>query len=391
MGDKVHDTGGGSPRVHTSNKRNLSNSSTSPKFDEKNKSKIFVTPNRYAALDSDDLNDSVFNTPTNSLTAPNEEPAPVNQDIESLNLNKPIVRPKAPPFYISNITNFSAFTKELTRITNPNGFTCKSTTSYLIVYSKDIKNYNSIMKHLEDTKASFHTYQPNVLRSFRVVIRNLHHSTTCMEISAALSEEGHSVKQVINAKNKNKCALPIFFVDLNRQDNNNDIFNITSLFNTKVIIEKPHQRRRGPPQCYNCQAYGHTDNYCCHDPRCVKCGEDHRTEKCPKDRSTPAKCALCSEAHTANFKGCHVYQSIIKKRQKIKPAISQNNFPHFYNNISESLPKITFNSIPYASVASGIKPNINTQNSNLNVALSKFLSDLNSIINSFLSVILRNN
>jgi hypothetical protein len=34
------------------------------------------------------------------------------------------------------------------------------------------------------------------------------------------------------------------------------------------------------------------------------------------DRATPAKCALCSEAHTANFKGCRVYQSITKKRFK---------------------------------------------------------------------------
>jgi hypothetical protein len=55
------------------------------------------------------------------------------------------------------------------------------------------------------------------------------------------------VKQVINVKNKNKRGLPLFFVDLNRHDNNNDIFNITSLLNTIVKIEKPHHFHRGPP------------------------------------------------------------------------------------------------------------------------------------------------
>jgi hypothetical protein len=86
------------------------------------------------------------------------------------------------------------------------------------------------------------------------------------------------VKQVIYVKNK--LGLPLFFVDLNRHDNNNDIFNITSLLNTIVKIKKPHHFRRGPSQCYNCQDYGHTDNSCHHESKYLKCGEDHRTEDC---------------------------------------------------------------------------------------------------------------
>lgn len=43
-----------------------------------------------------------------------------------------------------------------------------------------------------------------------------------------------------------------------KQNNNKDIFNIKFLLNTKILIEKPHKKRHGPPQCYNCQSYGHT-------------------------------------------------------------------------------------------------------------------------------------
>jgi hypothetical protein len=169
-------TDGGPPRMPCFNKRNLSKSSTSPKVDVNKKSKIFVTPNRVAILDSDDLSDSEFNTSTSSST-PNEKPAPVNQDNELPILNKQNVTPSTPPIYISNITNFSVFTKEIIRLTRPNAFTCKSITSFLIVHAKGAQNYNTITNNLRDIGACFHTYQPSVYRLFRVLIRNLHHST----------------------------------------------------------------------------------------------------------------------------------------------------------------------------------------------------------------------
>ncbi|KAF0761656.1 Uncharacterized protein FWK35_00007824 [Aphis craccivora] len=106
---------------------------------------------------------------------------------------------------------------------------------------------------------------------------------------------GHSVKHIYNAKNKNEYPLPLFFEDILTQDNNKDILDIKSLLNTKVLIEKPHKKRRGPPQCHNCQSYGHTRNNCCHKPKCVKCGENHLTKVCSKDRQSPTKCILCTK------------------------------------------------------------------------------------------------
>lgn len=379
MADKVHDTGGGPLQTSMPNKRNLSNSSISPKVADK-KPKIFVTPNRFAALYSEDSSDTVFITSTNSASACNEKPGPANQSIEQPTLDVQDVTPRAPPFYISNISNFSAFTNVLTKITGPNAFTCKSTKSYLIVYPRGVYNYNTILTHLKDTDSSFHTFQAHVNRSFRVAIRNLHHSTLCSEISLALSEEGHSVKQVINVKNKNKCGLPLFFVDLNRQNNNNDIFNITSLLNTKVIIEKPHLSRRGPPQCHNCQAYGHTDNYCQHESRCVKCGGDHRSEDCIKDRASPAKCALCSEVHTANYKGCRVYQSVIKKRTKVLTRVLPvSDKPPSIHTRRKGVPRT------YAEATVGNSNNLNSEP--ISNIISQFITQLNSLFTPLISLL----
>ncbi|KAL5232696.1 hypothetical protein ACI65C_000106 [Semiaphis heraclei] len=90
------------------------------------KSKNFVTPNRFAALRSDDSSDNVFNTSTNSATAREEIPGPAKQNIEQPTLDKQDVTPTAPtpsPIYISNILHFFVFTNELTRLTSPNTFT----------------------------------------------------------------------------------------------------------------------------------------------------------------------------------------------------------------------------------------------------------------------------
>jgi hypothetical protein len=165
-------------------------------------------------------------------------------------------------------------------------------------------------------------------------------------------------------------------------------YNITSLLSTKVVIEKPNNKTYGSPQCFNCQDYGHTQNYCHHPSRYVKCDEAHESDSYTKDHSSPAKCVNCSENHTASFKGCQFYQTILN-RHKIKFSNSKKNITHTKNLFSESLPIDPSQSIPsYATATSGSKSNINQLNSNLNLALSKFLSDLTSIINSFFSAIL---
>ena len=114
--------------------------------------------------------------------------------------------------------------------------------------------------------------------------------------------------------------LRLFFVDILTQDNNKDILDITSLLITKVSIEKPHKKRRIPPQCHNCQSFGHTLNNYHRESRCVKCGENHPTNECSKDRYSLAKCALCTKDHTANFKGCTVYQVVLKKNRFKSPS-----------------------------------------------------------------------
>jgi PAX-interacting protein 1 len=152
-----------------------------------------------------------------------------------------------------------------------------------------------IAKHLMETDSRFHNFMSSTYRSYKVIIRNLHHTTLISDISDAFSKLGHSTRRITNViKNGNPCSL--FLVELKPNTNNKVILNLFTISHTKIKFELPYRTNSGPPQCINCQNYGHIANYCHHLPHCVKCGGDHSTDTCTKDKDNPAKCALCMGA-----------------------------------------------------------------------------------------------
>jgi hypothetical protein len=116
------------------------------------------------------------------------------------------------------------------------------------------------------------------------------------------------VRQIINVLHKaNKNPLPLFFVDLKPTSNSSDIFHLSSILHTKIKIEEPY-KTKSISQYYNCQQYGHTKAYCGYQPRCVRCGLGYLSSMCPNSHELPTKCALCSQNHPANYKGCTIYE-----------------------------------------------------------------------------------
>ncbi|KAF0761599.1 Uncharacterized protein FWK35_00023257 [Aphis craccivora] len=150
------------------------------------------------------------------------------------------------------------------------------------------------------------------------IIKNLHPSTLTTEITTALEEIGHTVRNVTNVKHyQTKISLPIFFVDIDPNEGNSDIFSIsTSILHTKVKIEEPYKKRL-ISQCKNCQSYDHTHSYCAYPTICVKCGENHTSSSCTKSPDLPAICSLFQGAHPVNYKVCTIYKKISRKHNNI--------------------------------------------------------------------------
>lgn len=85
----------------------------------------------------------------------------------------------------------------------------------------------------------------------------MHLSSSTSKVGAAIEDIGYSVRLVTIIIHKStKRPLPIFFVDLEPAQINNEIFKLNSLLHTKIKVEEPHKRRT-IIQCSNCQEYGH--------------------------------------------------------------------------------------------------------------------------------------
>ncbi|KAL4136449.1 hypothetical protein QTP88_007997 [Uroleucon formosanum] len=153
--------------------------------------------------------------------------------------------------------------------------------------------YRTLVHYLRNEEAEFHTFQLKEDKPMRIVIRNLHLSTSTEMIKNELEHRLYEVRQVTQVISK--IPLPLFFVDLEPTDHSKEIFKLESILHTKIKIEEPHKPKI-ISQCQNCQAYGHTKAYCGYSPRCVRCGDDHSSSACPNSRQDPMRCAFCTGA-----------------------------------------------------------------------------------------------
>lgn len=99
------------------------------------------------------------------------------------------------------------------------------------------------------------------------------------------------------------------------------------------------QKRHSPMPSMSIMTFdGHTRTYCNHHPRCVRCGDPHDSSQCQKDRTQPAKCALCGGPHPANYKGCSVHKELGKNRKHLPSNPWHKNAPNHQTSSSSQEP-----------------------------------------------------
>ncbi|KAJ0173294.1 hypothetical protein K1T71_011470 [Dendrolimus kikuchii] len=226
---------------------------------------------------------------------------------------------KPPPIVLYGVQDVNELSKLLESACNKTDFKLKIVNKTLLrVLVDSPESYKKVITLVRDNGLIGHTFTPKNLRSYRIVIKDLHHSTPHSAIMEAIEKTGNMVRgEIINARSgPEKMPTSTFFVNLEPNPNNKAVKNIDYIFHQKVIIEDP-RKSTSIVQCHRCQQYGHSKNNCMRPYRCVKCGKGHRTSDCPKkDKNTPATCALCTLDHPANYKGCLIYKEIVARRNK---------------------------------------------------------------------------
>ncbi len=244
--------------------------------------------------------------------------------------------PKPPPIFIQGVTNFKAMVDTLIKFTEESSFTAKALVNDVVKINVDSpENFRKTVNGLKAGKIAFYTYQLKSERSYKVVIRHLHHTIDSSEIKEALTQEGYEICNVTNIRHsKSKEPLSLFFVDLEPNENNKSIYNLQTLLHTRIQVESPRPRHE-IPQCKRCQGFGHTRGYCTLPYICVKCGGEHDNRDCTKSPEAKPKCGLCGGDHTANYRGCSRYKELIKsvnQKEESRPKLFQNTMKRSERN-----------------------------------------------------------
>jgi hypothetical protein len=320
---------------------------------------------------------------TNKFESLSELPCDNNQNKQPPTQTNPVNpnrEPKPPPIYIYGVTDFQAMLSNLAKVTESETYIAKALPNNTIkIMPNTPETYRRLIQHVREENIIHHTYQMKQERAYRVVIRDLHHSIPIPDITEDLNKKGHKVRNMMNVKHRvSKEPLPLFFVDLEPQNNNKEIYNLEFLLNCKIRVEPPRHKNT-IVQCTRCQDYGHSKRYCNKPFNCVKCSGPHDTQSCRKSKDTPAKCVLCSGNHPANYKGCTVYRDLINSRNK--------DNPRRINNTPQQPTNYVHQNTSYSQVTSD-RPTIQqTNNSPTDTAsqLTMFLNEFKNMFNQLLN------
>ena len=162
-----------------------------------------------------------------------------------------------------------------------------------------------------------------------------------------------------------------------------DLRKTTSICNVIVRWEYYTPKIRGPTQCSRCQDFGHGSENCNRIPKCIRCGDPHKSIECPHLPIPPVdslgneladytpkipvakvKCANCNQNHTVNYRYCPSRETYIKIQQDARlnsshktkrapfPIISDpKHFPPIHATASHSRSTNSWqNSRSYANV-----------------------------------------
>lgn len=289
------------------------------------------------------------------------------------------VEAKPPPIFIPDVGDISKMVSNISKVIKSSDFTYKSQRDGQVrLVIKSVDSYRKVVKYLESTKKSYHTFQLKPERAYRVVIKGLHHTTPVSDIKAYLLSFGHQVRSVRNVISRvSKQPLSMFFVDIDPNSNNKEIFNIRSINNAIIEVEAP-KKFDDIAQCFRCQEFGHTKSYCRKPFRCVKCGLGHPTAECTKPQTTPPKCVHCLQDHTASYKGCKIYQDLVMKRSNrgVNPHATRLN----HNNNTFAPINPNNNPITYSQAIRGTEANEANILQKIEAMLTKQLELTNTLV-----------
>lgn len=288
---------------------------------------VVETVNQYQVLEPNDE----LTPPTNGDTAPNQ----------STSREEPKSAKPPPIILVGNKRTHEVMTK-ITKSTSLPA-TIISRPDHTKVHIQNAEDAKKISAACKENNVEFYTWSAKKDNPIRVIIKMLPADMPTENIKLALEEKGLTILKVTQMTSRNKerdarTPLPLFLIDLPKEEGSRKIYEVNRLLYYVVKIEA-YKSRRQFVQCYRCQRLGHTWQNCNALPRCVFCGADHLHKTCPKKAipDAPPKCCNCGNAHPANYRGCDIFKVEKERREgRIATNNQQKGRSNFEKTASES-------------------------------------------------------
>ena len=162
-------------------------------------------------------------------------------------------------------------------------------------------DYKNLIRFLEEKNVPFHILPDNG-KVLNIVIRGIPTEVGDRAVFEALQAKGIEPLKVSNLRGKNGFPYPMYSVTIPDSVQNRSIYDLSGLCDYVVRVE--NERTKGPTQCWNCQQFLHTSNYCRLPPRCRLCAGEHPARICGLTRDQPRRCANCHGNHPADSVAC---------------------------------------------------------------------------------------
>jgi len=260
-----------------------------------------------------------YSEPSTSFLSPNQfailsDSEPEEEEEESKTQPKsPAYTNRIPPIVLySLLDNHSAPLKRVNeKLTTP--VDVKSKADRLLLYTKSSTDFKILLSEIQTAKLAYHTYPLPEAVQPRLVLKGVPFNVPEEDIRTELVAHDVQVTRISQLSKTDKSTntvitkYPIFVITFPPGSDIHKVLQIRKLCHCIVKWEKL-KNSRPVRQCFNCQAFGHSSNYCGKPPRCVKCDQPHTTKDCTKPVDIPPKCVNCGGEHPANFTGCPRYQ-----------------------------------------------------------------------------------
>ena len=170
-----------------------------------------------------------------------------------------------------------------------------------------------------------------------------------------ITKTGSSTRKVLT-------RFPVFVVTFTPGTDVRKVLQTTKLCHCIIRWEK-YKNSRPVRQCYNCQAFGHSSNFCGKISRCVKCDQQHATKDCkkknPQDPHQNAQTAKAPTRQTSRaahstsnrFNSSNKITNVHNDQRRERTRLQRHSTTNESNSlISSSLRRRTHNSLPHDSI-----------------------------------------